>query len=822
MLNLKKSLINNFRAVPAIAAALALMTLTGCGGDGGSKTPTPTPTPAVSIAISPTSQDVEAGTSTGVLTVSPVNTDILWPTLPAGGGTFIVDRHGAKFTPPPVEGTYTFTVTASADQTKKASATIKVYYVDPVPNPPSLSGTAEPGSEPTEHINNKDTVQLKTSFYIPYGTELDQMPVWETSDSVSTAASASDAVSIYAACGTISNQSYTIDTDTRKITATADFKSTITSGNCYVRAAVFGGKNQLIYSNPLTITVYDGQFIDVTPKTTASTPSLFDGQTRQYTATVALPTGQAAQTPTWSVIGNCGVVNPVNGTTTTFIAAAAGTCSVRATIPGVNNNPTYDEVAVTVVNNAGDPTITVTPAHSDAFIGNTRSFNAAVNTPAGQTPQTPTWSVVGNCGTVSPTTGGSTTFTASSAGTCTVRASVNTVNGNPVYGTATVTVTTDERQPTISISPSAQWNPEKGETRTFTATANFPQGQATNPVIWEKTGDCVSAPSAAQGNTAAFTAEKFGRCQLSASVLNEQNQKVSAMVTVDVSLIQTVEVLAAGETTTFVMGCQSWQWQSTDGTMGCRNTSDAQSEYPPHNVTLTKPFRIGKYEVTQAQWIAVMGDNPSYHNCADFPGERCEDRPVQNVRYSEEVEVFVNRLNLLEASNHTGRFWRIPTEAEWEYAARGGRECLDTATGEAKSVIKDGAEICQVNYSGSNTVNDVSWNGNNASAAGGYGVAMVMPVGMLQPNALGLYDMSGNVVEWTSTPSYIYTSADLVDPNSNNISGDGSSFFFLRGGRYTATNVRSHRVSDRSIRAYPILSWAGADTDGIRLVLVAD
>ena len=132
-------------------------------------------------------------------------------------------------------------------------------------------------------------------------------------------------------------------------------------------------------------------------------------------------------------------------------------------------------------------------------------------------------------------------------------------------------------------------------------------------------------------------------------------------------------------------------------------------EKPAHKVTLTQNYYIGKYEVTQAIWEAVMGDNPSY-----FKGENL---PVDNVSW-EDCQLFVERLNGM-----TGRKFRFPTEAEWEYAARGGNKSKG------------------YRYSGSNTLNDVAWFWNNSDQS-------THPVGTKLPNELGIFDMSGNVSEW--------------------------------------------------------------------------
>jgi len=194
---------------------------------------------------------------------------------------------------------------------------------------------------------------------------------------------------------------------------------------------------------------------------------------------------------------------------------------------------------------------------------------------------------------------------------------------------------------------------------------------------------------------------------------------------------------------------------------------------PVHQVTLSN-YSIGKFPVTQAQWEAVMESNPSH-----FRGQN--DRPVEMVSWNDIVGTtgnydeikgiryyengFIYRLNAI-----TGNQYRLPTEAEWEYAARGG------------------THNSTFSYSGSDTPDDVAWTRNNSAIDGTY---QTHPVGKLAANALDIYDMSGNVWEWCADSYAEYTAEAKTDPLVT-----GGSVRVMRGG--SCLNLAlSSRVSDR-------------------------
>ncbi len=209
------------------------------------------------------------------------------------------------------------------------------------------------------------------------------------------------------------------------------------------------------------------------------------------------------------------------------------------------------------------------------------------------------------------------------------------------------------------------------------------------------------------------------------------------------------------------------------GTFQMGSNDGEAREKPVHSVTLSD-FYIGKYEVTQKQWRVVMGNNPSY-----FSG--CDNHPVEQVSW-DDVQEFIKRLN-----QKTGNNYRLPTEAEWEYAARGGNKSNEYI------------------YSGSNSVGDVAWyNGNSG--------LKTHPVGQKQSNELGLSDMSGNVFEWCSDWwSEYYQSSATSNPKGPSSGSDrvfrGGSWGI--GAQYCRTSIRRSCLPE-----------GRSDFLGFRLVLV--
>jgi formylglycine-generating enzyme required for sulfatase activity len=204
------------------------------------------------------------------------------------------------------------------------------------------------------------------------------------------------------------------------------------------------------------------------------------------------------------------------------------------------------------------------------------------------------------------------------------------------------------------------------------------------------------------------------------------------------------------------------------GTFQMGSTNGAGDERPVHAVTV-KSFYMGKYEVTQKEWVAIMGSNPS-----SFKGDNL---PVERVSWNEAVE-YCNKLSLKEGltpayrgsvdslvCNFNASGYRLPTEAEWEYAAKGGNK-----------------DYISYEYSGGKGVDGVAWYSGNSGNK-------THPVGTKQPNSLGLYDMSGNVWEWCWDWKGNYSSGSQTNP----VGASSGAYRVSRGGSWYngAAGVRS-------------------------------
>lgn len=245
-------------------------------------------------------------------------------------------------------------------------------------------------------------------------------------------------------------------------------------------------------------------------------------------------------------------------------------------------------------------------------------------------------------------------------------------------------------------------------------------------------GDVVEL--AIDGNSVTVTAKAEGSAVITASY-----HGANATCSVIVKTQSQVESRWPSEINTSEMGRFIKIQRDMSGEYMMGSESGEADEKPVHNVVFSASYYMCEYEVTQAQWEAVTGSNPSV--------DKGPNMPVNNVSYSD-IAAFLKKLN-----KNSGREFRLPTEAEWEYAARGGEK--------SQGYI----------YSGSNDIDAVAWYDDNEG---------VVPheVGKKAANELGLYDMSGNVLEWCSDKKATYPSESVTDPV-----GAGSRYV-VRGGSF--------------------------------------
>lgn len=233
-------------------------------------------------------------------------------------------------------------------------------------------------------------------------------------------------------------------------------------------------------------------------------------------------------------------------------------------------------------------------------------------------------------------------------------------------------------------------------------------------------------------------------------------------------------------------------------TMGATSEQGSEAknnEKPAHTVEMGN-FYIGAHEVTQGLWYDVMGTKPSYFQGSKTAfSSQWRDLPVERVSW-DDCQEFIRKLNARKSEIEISaeyRHWnfRLPTEAEWEYAARGGKDSKG------------------YKYSGSDSIDSVAWYGGNCSVNGN---RQTHPVGTKQPNELGIYDMSGNVWEWCQ--DWYDENFYSRSPRSNPCNNTSASYCVLRGGSWS-DDAQSCCVAFRD-GGYPD-NWISIF--GLRLVL---
>lgn len=291
---------------------------------------------------------------------------------------------------------------------------------------------------------------------------------------------------------------------------------------------------------------------------------------------------------------------------------------------------------------------------------------------------------------------------------------------------------------------------DKDQTCSLSASAVSPDGTVDTAISWTSEDETIATVSAdgtvtgiANGTVCIFATTADGIVGYCTVVVGRQLEFTVDGVTFSMILV---------EHGTFTMGATN------------------ENDYVNHQVTISQNYYIGETEVTQALWKAVTGYSPTFGGSQWLSSYGIGDNyPAYCISYND-VQDFIAKLNA-----KTGTTFRMPTEAEWEYAARGGNKSQG------------------YQYSGSNTIGDVAWYSGNSSSK-------THQVKTKQPNELGIYDMSGNVYEWCSDWYGSYSSGSVTDPT-----GPASgSYRVFRGGSWSihagvcrVANRHSDSPSDR-------------------------
>lgn len=480
------------------------------------------------------------------------------------------------------------------------------------------------------------------------------------------------------------------------------------------------------------------------------------------TVTLSSPTIQVAQTAsaTASGLDQNGASIAVGAVTWSTGSASVASITTAGVVTGVAPGQTVviasaggkqGQQSITVLAPLPVASVTVAPSAPSLVVGGTQQLTATTldATGATLTGRTIAWTTsdatkatVSSTGLVTAVAGGTATITATSEGKS---------------GTSAVTVTVPVA--TVTVAP-ATASIAVGATQQFTATLKDASGNTLTgrTVTWTSMNTNYATVNSSTGLATAVAA---GTATIKAT---SETKEGTATLTVTSG-----GGLTCTGTPQLGCGLASDQFsQIPTGTFQMGSTAGYSDELPVHTVTISS-FNMQKTEVTQGQWRAVMGTNPSYFSTC---GDTC---PVENVSWND-IQTFLTTLN----ARTPGVTYRLPTEAEWEYAARAG------TTGETYGALDAIAWY------------DVNSGGKTHAAAG------------KQANAWGLYDMIGNVWEWVNDWYGPYTSASATNPSGPATGSDR----VLRGGSW----FHSSLFARAALRGTVIPSYQYYGIFGFRLV----
>ena len=520
-------------------------------------------------------------------------------------------------------------------------------------------------------------------------------------------------------------------------------------------------------------------------QTPASPEISLDMNSMEFTAESGSKAFNIKSNTSWTVSSN---------QTWCSVSPTSGKNNGSVTVKVSENTQTSARTAtVTVKSEIGILTVKVTQNEANAAISldtSTMEFTSSSGEQAFKITANTSWAVSSDqtwC-SVNPTSG-------SNNGSVTVKVSENTQTS---ARTATISVKTDAGIRTVSVTQ----NGASEQVSLSVSDMEFAAGSGSkifsikSNTTWAVSSDknwCSVSPTSGSGDGSVTVSvdENTSSSSRTATITVE-----SATITRRLAVTQngaTPVTPPSSQDRSFTVGGVTFKMIAVEGgtfTMGATSEqgSEADSdEKPTHSVTLSS-YSIGETEVTQALWQAVMGQNPTsdgsqWSSTYGLGG----NYPAYYVSWND-CQDFIRRLNAL-----TGENFRLPTEAEWEYAARGGNKSRG------------------YKYAGSNTLGNVAWYWDNipsqSSGSAGYGTQVVATK---SPNELGLYDMSGNVYEWCQDWYGSYSSGSQTNPTGP---GSGADRVY-RGGSWTCIAWRC-RVSLR-FSYYPTFRTYGR---GLRLAL---
>lgn len=726
------------------------------------------------------------------------------PALPAGL-VLATSTGGISGTPTAASAAATYTVTAS-NSAGSTSATLTITVNDAAPSGLSYgvgtafytSGVAISSNSPTSTGGTPTSYSVNPA--LPAGLSLDTgtgiisgtpTTVTVTTPYIVTAANATGNTAVALAITVTS-------APVAPTITTPPAAQSVTVGDPVTFTVVASGTAPLSYQWNLNGSAISGA--------TAAFYTIGSAQTSNagsYTVTVSNGTAPAATSSAAVLTVNAALVAPtlttypadqsvVTGSSVSFSVVATGSASLSYQWHLDNANVGTDsstygsdastaigshQVTVTVSNSAGSvtsniatltvtaapvaPTITTPPAAQSVTVGDPATFTVVAS---GTAPLSYQWYLNG-----SAISGANADFysissaQSANAGSYTVTVSNGTL---PAATSTAVTLTVNAALvvPTISTSP-ASLTVTEGQAATFTVSAT---GSSTLHYQWQDNGVDVGTDS--DTYTLALPRNSNSGDSITVTVSNTAGSVTSTAVALTVDPL--VVTLAS-----------SMPLNLTPISAGTFTMGQTAIATPVHQVTISQNFYMGTYLVTQAQWKQVIGSNPS--------GFSDVQRPVEEVSYTDITAASTGFLALLNANATvspaipTGYVFRLPTEAEWEYACRAG-----TTT----AYFWGDSDTSIDNY---------AWYSSNSSGT-------THPVGMLLPNAWGLYDMAGNVCEWCQDWYGTYDSGPDTDPTGPT----SGSYRVLRGSSW-ANDSGVCRSAYRSV----VNSDGVSSTIGFRVVL---